>query len=103
MNGAYALRLDFKLVGKVNTKKSMQPELLVDRKWNLFKTMVTHILLYGVEVWGSTISLNAWNEIEKIQKMFLRRQLGVKATTFYEVKLSETTVWPIKIVALQRV
>ena len=38
-------------------------------------------IAYGVEVWGDTISLNAWNEIEKIQKMFLRRQLGVKCTT----------------------
>ena len=54
--------------------------------------MVTQVLLYGVEIWGGTISLNAWNEIEKIQKMFLRRQLGVKSTTSYQVMFLETSV-----------
>ena len=24
------------------------------------------MLLYGVEVWGDTVSLSAWNEIDKI-------------------------------------
>ena len=42
-------------------------------KLMLFNVMVTRVFLYGIEVWGGTISLNAWNEIEKIQKMFLRR------------------------------
>ena len=45
----------------------------------LFNAMVVQVLLYGVEVWGDTISLIAWNEREKIQKMSLRRQLGVKS------------------------
>ena len=36
----------------------------------LFIVMVTQVSLYGVKVWGCIISLNAWNEIEKIQKMF---------------------------------
>ena len=49
-----------------------------DVKLMLFNAMVTLVLLYGVEVWGDTISLNAWNEIEKIQNMFSRRQLGGK-------------------------
>ena len=30
-------------------------------------------IAYGVEAWGITISLGAWNEIDKIQKMFLHR------------------------------
>ena len=60
----------------------------------LFNAMVTQVLLYGVEVWGGTISLNAWNEIEKIQKMFLRRQLGVKCTTSYQVMLLEQVFDP---------
>ena len=59
-------------------------------------------MLYGVEVWGNTISLNAWNEIEKIQKMFLRRQLGVKSTTTYQVMILETNVLTIEILMLQR-
>ena len=47
-------------------------------KLMLCNAIVTQVLLYGVEVWGGTISLNPWNEIEKIQNMFLRRQLGGK-------------------------
>ena len=39
----------------------------------LFNAMVVQVLLYGVEMWGGIILLSAWNEIEKIQKMFLRR------------------------------
>ena len=70
-------------------------------KLMLFNAMVTKVLLSGVEVWGRTISLNAWNEIEKIQKMFSRRQLGVKCTTSYQVVLLETGVQPIEQLALQ--
>ena len=44
----------------------------------LFNVMVVQVLLYGYEVWGGTISFSAWNEREKLQTMFLRRQLGVK-------------------------
>ena len=69
----------------------------------LFNVMVTQVLLYGVEVLGDTISLNAWNEIEKIQKMFLRRQLGVKCTTSYQVMLLKIGVRPIELLTLQRV
>ena len=60
----------------------------------LFNAMVMQVLLNGVEVWGCTIPLNAWNEIEKIQNMFLRRQLGVKSTTSYQVMVSERNVRP---------
>ena len=51
---------------------------------------------------GGTISLNAWNEIEKIQRMFLRKQLGIKSTTSYQVMFLETGVRPIEILALHR-
>ena len=40
-------------------------------KLMLFNTMVTQVLLYGSEVQGDTISFNAWNGIDKIQRMFL--------------------------------
>ena len=47
----------------------MQPKRT--RRWEvrvlLFDSMVVQALLYGVEVWGGTISFSAWNEIEKIQ------------------------------------
>ena len=32
----------------------------------LFNGMVTQVLVYGVKVWGGTISLNPWNEIKEI-------------------------------------
>ena len=35
-------------------------------KLMLFNAMITQVLFYRVEVQGGTISLNAWNEIEKI-------------------------------------
>ena len=42
----------------------------------LFNGMVVQVLLYEVLEWGGTVSLGARNEREKIEKMFLRRQLG---------------------------
>ena len=35
----------------------------------LFNTTVVRVFIYGVEVWGDIISLRAWNEIDKIQKI----------------------------------
>ena len=58
----------------------------------LVNVMVTQVMLYGVEVWGDIISLNAWNEIVKVQNMFLRRQLGEKSTTSYQVMLMKTCI-----------
>ena len=64
--------------------------------------MVTKVLIYGVELWGGTISLNAWNEIEKMQNIFLRRQLRVKFSTKYYVMLLETSPQLIKMMSLQK-
>ena len=61
------------------------------------------MLLYRVEVWGGTISLGAWNEIEKIQKTFLHRQLGIKSSTSYPNMLLEIGAWSIEVLAMQRV
>ena len=65
-----------------------------------FNGMGTQVLLYGVNIWGGTIPLNAWDEIE-IQKMLQRTQLGEKSTTFCTVMLLETDVRPIEVSALQ--
>ena len=65
--------------------------------------MVVQAFLYGGEVWGCIIPLNTWNALEKIQTMFLRRQLGAKSTTSYWVMLLETSFRSIEILALQRV
>ena len=83
----------------------MQPKRT--RRWEvrvlLFDSMVVQALLYGVEVWGGTISLSAWNEIQKIQKMFLHRQLGIKSSTPYPIMLLEIGARPIKVIPMQRV
>lgn len=47
------------------------------------------MVLYGVEVWGGSISPSTWNDIEKRQKAFLRRHLGVKVTMPYSILLLE--------------
>ena len=45
----------------------------------LLNVMVVQELLYGVEVLGDPMSLNAWNETNKIQKLLFHRNLGVKS------------------------
>ena len=76
------------------------------RRWEIkaiiFDTCVVQTLLYGVEVWGASISAHTWNEIEKIQKKFLCRHLGVKKTTPYSVLLLETGNMPLEMQALKR-
>ena len=96
INRTHALIIILKPVGshitfwRINTTKSDTCGWEV--KLMLFNVMVTQVLLYGVEVKGGTISRNAWNEIKKIEKLFLSRQLGMKCTTSYEVMLLETSV-----------
>ena len=68
----------------------------------LFNALVTQVLLYGVKVWDGTIPFNAWNEIKKIQKMSLRKQLGVKSTLTCKVMLLETSMRPMEMLALRR-
>ena len=59
-------------------------------------------VLYGVEVWGASISAHTWNDIEKIQKKFICRHLGVKKTTPYSVLLLEIGLLPLEISALKQ-
>ena len=65
----------------------------VTKRWEIkamvFKTCVVKTLLYGVEVWGASISTSTWNEIEKFQIKFLCRHMGVKVTTPNSVMLLE--------------
>ena len=69
----------------------------------LFDAYVLQTILYGVEVWGGSISLSTWNDIEKLQKAFIRRHLGIKSTTPYVLMLLETGRRPIEIYAMVRV
>ena len=38
-----------------------------DKKKLLFETLFTHVILYGCEVCGCSISRESWRKIEKIQ------------------------------------
>ena len=62
-----------------------------------FNAIETQVLLYGVEVWGGTISRNAWNKIEKIQK---RSKINHLLSSY---ALGKMSVRPIAISVLQRV
>lgn len=69
----------------------------------LFDAYVVQTTLYGVKIWGGSISPSTWNDIEKMQKAFLCRHLGVKVTTPYPVLLLERRRRPIEFQALIRV
>lgn len=69
----------------------------------LFDAYVLQTVLYGVEVWGGSISSSIWNDIEKLQKAFIRRHLGIKSTTPYVLLLLETGRRPIEVYAMVRV
>ena len=69
----------------------------------LFDARALQTVLYGVELWGGSISPSAWNDIEKLQKAFIRQHLGIKTTTPYVVMLLETGRRPIEMYAMIRV
>ena len=69
----------------------------------LFVTLVLPVLLYGVEVWGGSISKSTWKEFETVQKRFLMNFLQVKSQTQYMFLLLETGSLPIEIMAMERV
>ena len=66
----------------------------------LCNAIAVQMLLYGVKVWGVTISLSAWNEIEELRKMFLRREWGVKSSTSYCIMLLEIGARPIEVLVM---
>ena len=41
-------------------------------------TIVIEVVLYGVEIWGGSTSFDSWNEIKKIEILFLWRQSGIE-------------------------
>ena len=69
----------------------------------VFDAYVIQTVLYGVEVWGGSISSSTWNNIEKLQKAFIRRHLSVKSTTPYVLMLLEIGCQSIEIHAMIQV
>ena len=54
-------------------------------------------------MWGGSISLKGWDEIEKLQKSFIRHYMAVKTTTPYSILLMEAGCLPIEYKGLLRV
>ena len=69
----------------------------------LFDTFVMPVLLYGVEIWGGSISTFSWKEFENVQKRFLTNFFQVKIQTPYTLLLLESGSLPIEIMGMQRV
>jgi hypothetical protein len=73
-----------------------------DKKKILFDTLVTHVILYGCEVWGCNISRESWRKIEKIQKNFVTYNLKIKGNTPCPILLLEASLTPIESMAMTR-
>ncbi|MCO5570377.1 hypothetical protein L7F22_024097 [Adiantum nelumboides] len=69
----------------------------------LFDILVTPVLLYGVEVWGGSISKSTWKEFENVQKRFLTNCFQVKMQTPYMLLLLESGSLPIEVISMERV
>ena len=64
---------------------------------------MTPLLLYGVEVWGGSITKSTWQEFENAQKRFLTNFFQVKTQTPYKLFLLESGSLPIEVLGMQRV
>ena len=76
------------------------------QSWNLkkylFDTLVTPVILYGVEVWGGSLSKDRWNDIKKIQKLFLTNFLAIQRTTPYPTLLLEIGGMPLAVLGMEQ-
>ena len=64
----------------------------------VFDTYVIQTVVYGMEVWGGSISSSSWLDVEK--KAFIFRHLGVINTTPFVLMLLEMGCWPGEIHAM---
>ena len=60
-------------------------------------------MLYGVDLWGGSISMSMWDDVEKLQKNLILQYLGVRTTTPYSTLLIEARCLPIEYHGLLRV
>ena len=77
--------------------------LVLENPMYTFDAYVLQMALYRVKVWGESISSSQWNDIEKLQKAFIHRHLGIQSTTPYVLLLLETSRRPIEVYAMIRV
>ena len=73
-----------------------------DKKKLIFKTLDTHVILYGCEVWGCSISRESRWKIEQIQKRFIMYNLNINNNTPYPILLIQVGLSPIESLAMTR-
>ncbi|KAL3696379.1 hypothetical protein R1sor_010455 [Riccia sorocarpa] len=66
----------------------------------LFDVLIRPVLLFGVTTWGPTLSRSGWKRLEKVQKVFVQEELGVRQQTPYSILLAETGRLPLEAEAL---
>ena len=66
----------------------------------LFGLLVCPVILYGCELWASSISVSKWKQIEKIQKRLIMSMFKIKSSVPYEIMLSETGVVPTEEISM---
>ena len=62
----------------------------------LFGLLVIPVILYGSEVWGSSVSNHKWRQIERIQKHFITTNLKIKSIVPYKIILAEAGMFPVE-------
>ena len=65
-------------------------------KKTLFGLLVTSVVLYGCEVWGSSMSTCRWRQLERIQKQLITSNPKVKATVPYKILLAKAGALPLE-------
>jgi hypothetical protein len=76
---------------------------VVETEWHFFLEcaayfglLVMPVVLYGCEIWGSSMSTCRWRQLKRIQKQLITRKLKVKAIVPYEILLVETSTFPLE-------
>jgi len=74
--------------------------------WNLkkyiFDTLENPYILYGVEGWGGSLSKYRWNNIEKIQNLFLTDFLVVRRSMTYPILLLDIGSMPLEALGMEQ-
>lgn len=67
-----------------------------------FGLLVCPLILYGCELWASSIPVSKWKQVEKIQKCLIMSKFKIKSSVSYEIMLSETWATSIEAIAMVR-
>lgn len=66
----------------------------------LFDLLVTSVVLYRCEIWGSSMPDQKWRQVKRIQKHFIINNLKVKTNVPYKILLAKGDSFPLKAVAM---